>query len=246
MGQVLIQKNSGEFHSINTCNAYLGFSARGFDIAFAEFPDMMSGTVPVEADRIAVGAVAFVRKALERLGVAVPTLDYPDSLQPFLGRRIWKSTLGAVRDEWQPDSPPRFVKPLEVHKAFVGYVIGAYRDLIPTARLPDHLAVWVSEPVAWISEWRFHVLEGTLVGAGHYKGDPVRFPEARLVRDAVAAFGAEAPAAYGLDFGVTAEGETKLVEVNDAFALGCYGVDRLTYSRMLEARWRELVGRRSA
>lgn len=245
MGQVLIQKNSGEFHSINTCNAYLGFAARGFEITFAEFPDMMSGETSVEADRITVGAVAFVRKALERLGATVPTLDYPALLQRFLGRRIWQSTLGAVRDTWQPDTPPQFVKPLEVHKAFVGYVIKEYRDLIRTVRLPDDLAVWVSEPVVWLSEWRFHVLNGAVVGAGHYHGDPVRFPDAAIVRGAVAAFATEAPVAYGLDFGVTQDGETKLVEVNDAFALGCYGVDRLTYSQMIEARWRELVGTRA-
>ena len=51
-----------------------------------------------------------------------------------------------------------------------------------------------------------------------------------------------APAAYGLDFGVTADGRTLLVEANDGFALGCYGLDPVIYAEMLEARWCELAG----
>lgn len=246
MGQVLIQKNAGEFHSINTCQAYLGFAARGFEIVFAEFPEMMSGTVPVNSDQIAIGAVAFVRRALARLDVAVPNIDYPASLESYLGRRVHRNTLGEVRGDWQPGTPPQFIKPLEVHKAFVGYVIAEYLDLIRTARLPDDLVVWVSDAVEWKSEWRFHVLEGEVVGAGHYKGDPLSVPETTVIRNAVRDFGKDAPIAYGLDFGVTAEGETRLVEVNDAFSLGCYGVDRITYSLMLESRWRELIASRPA
>jgi hypothetical protein len=33
-----------------------------------------------------------------------------------------------------------------------------------------------------------------------------------------------------------------LIEANDAFALGAYGLDAVTYASMLEDRWLELVG----
>ena len=50
------------------------------------------------------------------------------------------------------------------------------------------------------------------------------------------------PAGYAMDFGVTDDGRTLLVEVNDGFALGCYGADPIQYAKLLSARWCELVG----
>ena len=85
------------------------------------------------------------------------------------------------------------------------------------------------------------MLRGKVVGAAHYKGDCFTHPDAATVRAGVAAF-TGAPAAYGLDFGVTADGRTLLVEANDGFALGCYGLDPVLFAEMLEVRWCEIVG----
>ena len=47
-----------------------------------------------------------------------------------------------------------------------------------------------------------------------------------------------------MDWGVTSQGDTQLVEVNDGFALGNYGLSGGVYTAMIEARWRELMGLR--
>lgn len=52
----------------------------------------------------------------------------------------------------------------------------------------------------------------------------------------------EAPAAYGIDFGVLSSGETALVEANDGYALGAYKIESAPYAELLFARWAELVG----
>ncbi len=52
---------------------------------------------------------------------------------------------------------------------------------------------------------------------------------------------ATAPAAYAMDFGVTDSGATILVEVNDGYSLGNYGLDSLLYAKLLSARWAELT-----
>ncbi len=44
-----------------------------------------------------------------------------------------------------------------------------------------------------------------------------------------------------MDFGVTFESETILIEVNDGFSIGNYGLADYHYARLLEARWDELV-----
>lgn len=41
--------------------------------------------------------------------------------------------------------------------------------------------------------------------------------------------------------GVTREGATLVVEMNDGYALGCYGLAAVPYAQLLEARWQEMV-----
>lgn len=45
-----------------------------------------------------------------------------------------------------------------------------------------------------------------------------------------------------MDFGVTDKGETVLIEVNDGFSIGLYGLFHIDYAKLLSARWAELTG----
>lgn len=45
-----------------------------------------------------------------------------------------------------------------------------------------------------------------------------------------------------MDFGVTEDGRTILIEVNDGYSLGAYGLEPTLYTRLLTARWAELNG----
>lgn len=51
----------------------------------------------------------------------------------------------------------------------------------------------------------------------------------------------QAPAAYGIDFGVLASGETALVEANEGFSLGAYQIESSLYTELLFTRWQELL-----
>jgi hypothetical protein len=159
---------------------------------------------------------------------------------------VWAATWGDICGSCDRAEPPVFVKPLRDPKAFPARVVAAFRDLIPLSHLPADFAVLASEPIEFVSEWRFFVLGGRVVGAGWYAGDPLTFPDAGVVAEAVRVWGAAAPAGYGIDFGVAADGRTLLVEVNDGYSLGCLGLRGELYSRLLEARWVELMGQRHA
>ena len=50
----------------------------------------------------------------------------------------------------------------------------------------------------------------------------------------------EAPSAYTLDVGITKEGLTLLVEVNDMWAIGSYGLDGDTYALLCARRMKEI------
>lgn len=247
--RVFIQRlASGEFQSPNAYIAWRGFDERGFEVGFFTFAELNDNAIEVSASNMIVGGAGAMVVALAKLGVSLPVIDdLPEVLSFLRGRKVWTSTLGEVRAMSDKMHSPLFMKPLGELKAFPGRVVGSFRDILSTAHFPDGMAIQVSEVVRFVSEWRFFVQSGEVIGAGCYQGDPRQFIDRRCLDDAIEAWGSAAPAAYGIDLGVTDDGRTLLVEVNDGFSLGCMGLKPMTYSLFLQTRWQELVsGARAA
>ncbi len=74
-----------------------------------------------------------------------------------------------------------------------------------------------------------------------YKGDWRKHYDYKVIENAVNEF-TSAPAGYAVDFGLTDDGRTLLIEVNDGYSLGCYGLMHINYAKLLSARWAELTG----
>lgn len=51
----------------------------------------------------------------------------------------------------------------------------------------------------------------------------------------------DAPAGYAIDFGVTVDGQTILIEVNNTCSIGSYGLYCVDYAKLISARWLELM-----
>lgn len=229
--------------SINYHVARKGFEYRGADINIFhrhEFDELR-----LEKDDIVVAGISLTHRAFSRLGLSQPFLPaIPEALAPFAGRRTWRSTIGEVRQRVGGGDPIFFKPAPSQPKLFAGLVANRVSDLVETASLDDAAPVDCSEVVSFRSEYRCFVLNSEVIGVRPYKGDPLLFPESRRIREAVAAW-ADAPAAWALDVGVTATNQTLLVEVNDSYALGSYGLPPARYAAMIEARWAELAAQRA-
>ena len=79
---------------------------------------------------------------------------------------------------------------------------------------------------------------GTIVNG---KRNPEIEYDRKVIDAAVKAF-PNMPAGCALDFGVTDDGRTLLIEMNDGYSLGTYGLEATLYARLLTARWAELNG----
>lgn len=249
MRTVFIQQRDGDWMSSNQYNAVCGFRSMGYDVQPFTYEDLLAGKVPVTPGTIVQGGIAAVVEALRLCGVERPAnIDMPKTLSHFVGRKIWTSTMGELRGRvCQPETyEMTFIKPLEGQKAFTGYVVRAFKDLIPTAKFDNDYPILCSEVVHFLSEYRFFVLNQDVrkvLNMSHYAGNPLIMPNPATVQAAIEDF-TDAPVAYSIDMGVIAdEGERKtvLIEVNDAFALGCYGLQGLYYANMIEARWDQMV-----
>lgn len=51
------------------------------------------------------------------------------------------------------------------------------------------------------------------------------------------------PMACAIDIGVTSNHKTILIECNDAYALGSYGLVNLRYAKFISARWAQILER---
>jgi hypothetical protein len=196
-------------------------------------------------DTLVVGHIPVVVQALRQLGVEPPPPnDYPQCLRPWLRRHVWTSTVREVVERLQrgPDEP-FFLKPTGRLKRFPGRVLDSWQDLRHLASAADTARLLCSQVVTWKSERRAFVVRGTVVGVRHYLGDPSVLVDDTVVQEAVGSFEAsgEAMAGYGIDFGVLATGETALVEVNEGYGLGSYGLEDAAYTDLLIARWCELT-----
>jgi len=221
-------------YSVNGAVAARGFEVFGYAVRFfrpAELPGLSLGP-----GAVVVGGMGTVRAALEQVGVRPPShASAPAALLPFLGRESWRTTPQEVRDAGRF---PVFVKPYEQAKAFTGQVISdaAGLDLLlqPRGDFPsveEDFPLLAQEPVVFLSEWRVFVVRGVAVGVSHYQGDALLFPAADR----------PAPAGYSMDFGVTDDGRTLLIETNDGYSLGHGGLLSTLYAELLRARWEEMT-----
>lgn len=226
---------SNEILSENTFSAFYGFSILGWEVIFYE------GNPPEGLSRedVVLGYITQVKKAVRNLGIEPPDeLDYPDEVKPYLGRKIWQGYLNEVYTNeslW-----PVFVKPVK-GKQFDGKLITGLKDLVGLGDQEENRKIWCSEPMKFVSEYRCFVRYGKLLDVRRYKGDFRKQINFSVVEQCLADYKSQ-PAAFTLDFGLTEDGQTRLVEVNDGYAFGTYGLFSTDVAKMMSARWHEMVG----
>jgi hypothetical protein len=235
-----VRYRGDEPESINIAAAELGFSELGIKtIPFQGFGDIETD-VECSREALVCGFIGDVQAALRKIGCPLPpSIDYPEELQGFYGRKIWTGTLEDIQDRGLHSGV--FVKPRGYQKLFTGLLWrGTPAHRLHLAPYPKDTPVFFSELREFVSEYRCFVLEGQILDVRRYKGDWSVAPSRKVVEACVAAY--RPYRAYCIDFGVLADGlGTVVVEVNDSFAMGCYGLYPRAYASMIEARWEEMT-----
>lgn len=234
--KVYIQADhKGRPYNINAFSAMLGFEQMGFQtILFSSLSELET----VAETNIVVGGVGWVKAFLEQREIRLKDIDYPMQLNMFYGREIWNTTTKELLS--QKLEKPIFVKP-KLGKQFNGFVYTSERDLIGRITASQNVEVYCSEVLKIEEEWRCFIKYGEILDIKRYAGRLGFCYDFELVKQMVEQY-SKSPKGYALDIGVTDQGKTVIIEINDGYSLGSYGLDSLLYAKLLSARWAEITG----
>ena len=188
--------------------AYLGFKRRQLDIFF--FEDIEE--VPRSKYNIVVGYIETTIKFFNDLGISLDPLHIPEQLLKYTNREINYMSMGDYLDNY--NKFPVFVKPDSKIKEFITGVITRPSSKEFFTNVDKNTRIQVSEVVNFLSEYRGFVIDGELKSLQHYIGELDYYPNVSIIREAIKDY-KSAPIGYSIDFGVTEDGKTSLIECND-------------------------------
>lgn len=216
----------------NFCSdAAIGAKEHGIDNIYP-FEDIKE--VPYDNHTIVVTSV---EESQEWLGRKVKPIDQ-------LWCREYKKRKIEYRDINYISEFPCFIKPADDIKAFTGIIVNNKKEIkLFTNNYSGE--VEVQEPIYNIeSEYRVYVNKDRgILGIKHYLGDPYL----KLDEDFVNLVHSVAKKnlkenSYTLDFGIKENGTNCLIEVNDGWAIGNYGLTPYDYYSFVKSRWLQLTG----
>lgn len=150
----------------NIAIAIEGFHEMGFEIYFYDNVNEIYDIY--ERGDIVLDGIDQVDYCLKKFDLSFPSIEYPECLNKYLGRKIWKDTINNISTH--PELWGNFVKPIK-EKVFTGKIINEPKDLIGCGSCYENYEVLVSEPVDFVYEVRGTVYYDQMVDLRPYHGN---------------------------------------------------------------------------
>lgn len=234
---VYIQSNKDKTHPhhFDCACAMYGAWDSALDIKFVTFEELQEGKYDLYLKkRLFVGSAEFMSEVFKRLNIT-------NAKVPNNSNRIHEKI--TLEQAWDRAALGEkiFIKPFEIKK-FTGFVLdqmqyaclnGLSRDTVVMAYKPFEHKI--------VSEWRLYVYKNEIIDSRNYSGDFMINPDYHYAKEIVNTNKGAFPVAYTLDMGVLENFENVVIEFNDMWAIGNYGMPNDLYLRLLTHRYFELV-----
>ncbi len=101
------------------------------------------------------------------------------------------------------------------------------------------------ESIEWVSKWRCYICYDEIIGISFLKGDWHGIYDSKIVDQILESFKSwnQRPMACAIDFVMTNEGKTILIECKDVFEIESNDLSNFKYARFLSARWSQCLYR---
>ena len=240
--------NNGDIvpFNYNIANSLLGFldmgiNTKGYFKVDEIYDDFQFGDILLDG----IDQVEYV---LKKFDIVLEDENYPEILQPYMGRKVWKDTINNINTH--PELWGNFVKPIK-DKRFTGHIINSPKDLIGCGSIYEDYEVLVSEPVEFVYECRGFVYYDEMIDLRPYKGDYtyMQYMDTNIIKQAMEDWKTweNRPTVCSLDWGVIRiknkhilEADeyvykTVFIEKNSFSATACYGLYSIDYAKMVNA-----------
>lgn len=215
------------------CGLY-GALDHGLETRLTSFEEVQSGKFDnLIKSNVFIGSVEFMKEVFSRVGKT-------DIRVPENSNRDFKSMiLGEAKILAQ--SKNIFIKPFDI-KLFTGFVLD---QMIhgSISGISDDTMVMVydvfSSPIK--SEWRCYISRDKAVDIRNYSGDMFITPNKEYLELVIDSNKLKFPTAYTIDIGILENGDNVVIEYNDMWAIGNYGIDNYEYFSLLKSRYFEIV-----
>lgn len=235
-------------HSLNNfpvadwaVSALIGFRESQMDtILFEDIEE-----VPTSKFNIVVSNIEDTNKYFNRFGIPPKqALNIPDQLNKYdyLRRGIGTFDMKYFRENYKDILKTNggiFIKPNGRSKEFIAGVMKKPETIDCFKNISDDCPILLSEVIDIVSEYRGYVYDKKLQGLYWYTGDFKKFPDTDLIDEMIEKY-TDQPAGFSLDVGITNNGQTVLIECNDGWSLGNYGLSPSKYKKLLTKRWIEI------
>lgn len=231
---IYIQSNSDRNlpHHFDAACALYGAEDLALSFRLTSYEELVSGKFNnLIRNNLFVGSTEFMLQVFKQANVDYQRL--PNSNRPFE-----TITLGEARLRGKSGNHT-FIKPFDI-KLFTGFVIDEF-EYSSIKGLPDDTLVMAYEPFKSLlaSEWRVYIHNGEIIDSRNYSGSFMISPDYSFVNQIVKEN--NFACAYTVDVGILMNGENVVVEYNDMWAIGNYGMPNDLYVRALKDRYFEIV-----
>lgn len=221
-------------HHFDVACAMYGALDNALDYKFVTFEEVVSGKFDnLIKYNLFVGSVEFMREVFSRIGLTDVRVPKNSNRQ----HRVLK--LGEVK-KLAKQGHKMFIKPFEI-KLFTGFVIDEmiYSSI---SNIDDNTEVMVYDVFESQieSEWRCYIHMNRIKDVRNYSGDFFKIPNESYIKSIIIN-NKDFPISYTIDIGVLQNGENVVIEFNDMWAIGNYGMENSDYLSLLKQRYFEII-----
>lgn len=220
-------------HHFDASCAMYGAIENGIPYKLISYENLISGKYDkLIKTNLFVGSVEFLTEVFNRIDKS-PRVPLNSNRQ----ENIIKLNEARKRIE---EGETLFIKPYQI-KLFTGMVYDK-RFIFCLNPYPEDTDVIISEPFEYEikSEWRCYVHMNKVVDIRNYLGDIYSIPDEKYLLDTINKNN-NFPISYTIDIAILENNENVVVEFNDMWAIGNYGMDNSMYLRLLKQRYFEIV-----
>jgi hypothetical protein len=242
---LVLTDNDGQIRDRDQLDLYDGYLALGYPTKFVTSSDIFTNKFKITKEYIFCGHVQLCQFIWKQLGVADPCIpNYPEELKEYFGRSIKKMSFKSftkILQENENFGKEYFVKPV-INKLFTGFTCVTEREFLSKTNCSNNTEIYVSSYVNFGAEFRAYVYMGKVVNCFRYWGDNWKVETPHIDIEKMVSLLNVKSIFYSLDVGVDNDtGKTLLMEVNDGYALGNYGLASVDYAKYSANRWIEII-----